>query len=307
MTLLRKRVLTAFGAVVTVLAVFAFVRTFLVTVSAGEVSQFLSHQWGHLLVAIAIYLGAYIPMALGWVLFARAASIAALPRQLIRIFLISQIGKYLPGNVGHLLGRIYLSSRAGIPGTRAGLALGLELAATALSCALLVAGLFVFDRLTGGALGLRLPLEVAPSWDDMLLPGLLVLLLAAVAVLVGRNGGSARGWLVLFLSGTLMISVALVLAALGVLLILTGLEPPMDGAAHLTVVAAFLISWLAGFVTPGSPAGIGVREFVFLTLLQETHAPETLALTIAAFRVVTLTGDLVAWCVGLTFREPDPA
>jgi hypothetical protein len=38
-------------------------------------------------------------------------------------------------------------------------------------------------------------------------------------------------------------------------------------ATGFIVMGSYVIAWLAGFVTPGAPAGIGVREAVLVILL----------------------------------------
>jgi len=65
------------------------------------------------------------------------------------------------------------------------------------------------------------------------------------------------------------------------------------GPADLPVIAAaYLVSWIVGFVVPGAPGGIGVREAVFLYLVAGTvAAPTALALALLA-RLMTTLGDL---------------
>jgi uncharacterized membrane protein YbhN (UPF0104 family) len=54
---------------------------------------------------------------------------------------------------------------------------------------------------------------------------------------------------------------------------------------------------LAGFVVPGSPAGVGVREAV-LVLTLEPHLPSDGALLLAlSLRLVTTFGDLLFFAI----------
>ncbi len=59
------------------------------------------------------------------------------------------------------------------------------------------------------------------------------------------------------------------------------------------LVGAFVISWLVGLITPGAPAGVGVRELVLLFLLKGVVAEVDLLLAVALGRVITVIGDFL--------------
>lgn len=52
-----------------------------------------------------------------------------------------------------------------------------------------------------------------------------------------------------------------------------------------------MIAWLAGLVTFGSPAGIGVREVVLLFLLGPMVVESDLLVIIILNRIITVIGD----------------
>ena len=53
----------------------------------------------------------------------------------------------------------------------------------------------------------------------------------------------------------------------------------------------FLLAWLIGFITPGAPGGIGVREASVLVTTSAIMGPGPALLFAAATRIVTLGGD----------------
>jgi uncharacterized membrane protein YbhN (UPF0104 family) len=57
--------------------------------------------------------------------------------------------------------------------------------------------------------------------------------------------------------------------------------------------ASYVVAWLAGLLTPGAPAGIGVRELVLTLLLAGIAAPALVVLAVLLGRVVTVVGDLL--------------
>jgi uncharacterized membrane protein YbhN (UPF0104 family) len=75
----------------------------------------------------------------------------------------------------------------------------------------------------------------------------------------------------------------------------------------LPVAGAYVLAWLAGLVTPGAPAGIGVREAVLLFLLGGVGTPPVILLAVILGRAVTVVGDLVFYLAGGVFGTGRPA
>ena len=71
------------------------------------------------------------------------------------------------------------------------------------------------------------------------------------------------------------------------------------GYAQLTAV--FALSWLAGFLSPGMPAGLGAREGVMALMLGGTAAQGELLGAILAMRIATVAGDLGWFFLGSFF------
>jgi hypothetical protein len=209
------------------------------------------------------------------------------------IYARSQIAKYVPGNVLHIAGRHVMGRALGISHATLSMAAIYEiigLLAAALSLGLLGAGLLGMEQ---GLLG-------------DLQTGLLLLLLVAVIFfaghrfipkLLGRYG--AR----LHITGhhpTLRL-LLIYLGYLGFFLlagsILLALVNNFSGISDIPsaalVLVIFSLSWTAGFLTPGAPSGIGIREAIIVLML-EGITPSAQALIIAIlFRVVTVLGDLL--------------
>jgi len=70
-----------------------------------------------------------------------------------------------------------------------------------------------------------------------------------------------------------------------------------------TYTCIFAVAWLAGYVAPGAPAGVGVREagLVFLlTPLFNSGFSVAISLTL---RLTTTIGDFVAFLFGLVGQK----
>jgi hypothetical protein len=70
----------------------------------------------------------------------------------------------------------------------------------------------------------------------------------------------------------------------------------------LHALSAYLLSWSAGFVAVFAPQGLGVFEAVASLLLESTIPFGSMAVLIAGFRAVMLSGDLLAFVAGSAWR-----
>jgi len=68
--------------------------------------------------------------------------------------------------------------------------------------------------------------------------------------------------------------------------------------AVATSIAVFSAAWIAGFLAPGAPAGLGIREAILLTGLGPTFGAQAAVEIAILFRALSVTADLVALCVG---------
>lgn len=237
--------------------------------------------------------------------------------ELCGIVSVTQIGKYLPGNVAHHVGRGALAIGRGVgavPLVTTGLA---EIALLALaSVAVGGAALLLSGRLGAlealGNFGIIGAVVIAAVLVVVGLAGLrhiVPLLITRFAPkLAGRPGlatlpgpGALIRALVLYtlVYGTFGLGIV---AMAG--LLLPGSITMQDG---WLLLAAFSLAWIIGFATPGAPAGVGVREAVMLLLLSEAYAPADAGAIVLSIRIATTLGDLVLLPIGwLQLRATRP-
>jgi hypothetical protein len=244
--------------------------------------------------ALALYLAGLTCVHVAWgVVIARSCRDAGVLSPTI-ISGRAQIGKYLPGNVAHIAGRQMLAARQGWPQQAVIGASLLEVVG------LIVAGAIVVA--VGAVFGVRVEIGVS-AWGRLLIAALVLLALVGVAWLV-RTRQLSRLRVLVSTAGSAtpavvgMYAVFLVLAGVGQWLLL-------EGAAPGTVIVAATGAWLVGFLSPGVPAGVGVREAVLAGTL--ALQPTQLTLGLIGFRAVTVLSDLVVFVVAslLTARLAD--
>ncbi|MFC1789072.1 hypothetical protein ACFLZE_04065 [Thermodesulfobacteriota bacterium] len=67
------------------------------------------------------------------------------------------------------------------------------------------------------------------------------------------------------------------------------------------IVCAHVFAWMGGFITPGAPGGLGVRE-ALLAITLSNILPATIIIAGALiFRIITLFGEVLALCIAMIF------
>jgi glycosyltransferase 2 family protein len=217
-------------------------------------------------------------LAFGWGSLIAERGFGQDARWYVRTYAMSQLAKYIPGNIFHYAARQALGAAAGIPQTALLISSSLEILFVSLAAA-------CYAPLLVPVLWPAVPRSAAFA-----LFGLLVAAGALVLLLLGRPHlrNAVFGY-----AGQVAMSSLIFLGCF----ILSGGQVSSPGDA-LTIAGAFAIAWLAGLLTPGAPAGLGVREAMLVFLLGSL-APSPVVLTATILgRMVTTLGDLVFFLAG---------
>jgi uncharacterized membrane protein YbhN (UPF0104 family) len=82
------------------------------------------------------------------------------------------------------------------------------------------------------------------------------------------------------------------------LVVLAHLLLPEAVHDNLLLVASFSLAWVVGFVTPGAPGGLGVREGLLLLMLAPVYSPASASVLVIALRIATTVGDSLSFASG---------
>ena len=203
----------------------------------------------------------------------------------IRTHGLSQLAKYVPGNIFHLAGRQALGVAAGLPGV------ALTRSAVWEVTLLGIAGA-IFSPLILPSLS---PV-VSASYSLGMYAGSAALGIWCFARFAALEVAQAFVWQILFLIAAGVVFVC-------VLALVT--ESWFTAALLPMVCGAYVIAWLVGFITPGAPGGIGIREMVLLFLLEGHVATGGLLLALIVGRSITIVGDLVYFCTAAILSDQD--
>jgi hypothetical protein len=273
---------------------------------ASDVLRRMVRSWGVLAVA-------HLTAALGWVALLRCFGVGIPARTGGGVYLLAQFAKYLPGNVGHYVGRVVLGTRHGIAGAAVIMTTVMELVlliaiAVAFSLPLLDGERFGWYRMDAH-FAVFMPVLAGVVFVVLLLlhrfdrSGLIRKSLRQALDLVRvLRRPMAAAW---FLVAIVLIASTVLLTGLSLLLL--GVDwHGVTSAAATAVLALYSATWVVGTLAPGVPAGLGIRE----VLLTEGLAPllgQSAAVTVAVlFRLVTTLGDAGAATAGWLILRRGP-
>ena len=228
--------------------------------------------------------------------------IRASSKEFLRVFTKSNIMKYIPGNVFQYVGRNEIATVLDLS--------HIQVAGATVTEMILMA-------LGAGILSVLLLGHYTISYFYRRFGALLYLFLAAGTILAGALFAVFRGRIKkelenrqidlrmgALLSGISFCFAFYIMAFLygGVLFIII---MKLCGGFSLNLhslrllMGTYSLSWVAGYITPGAPGGVGIREVIMTAVLggNKFTTDEIIIQASILFRLVTVLGDLIAFVV----------
>ncbi|MER9437165.1 lysylphosphatidylglycerol synthase domain-containing protein [Mesorhizobium sp. M0618] len=241
-----------------------------------------------------MYMLSVMSGALVFGMFAKALGARLPPSRLLHIFLVSQIGKYLPGNVGQYLGRFYLSGKHGVLHKTTASIIIMEIVSVVVSALLVIT-----------CSSRAIDFTLLPTWIrndeaatvyEYRIPMMFAFLMIFVgAILIfGELREKLSAFFISIFSGV----IGFIFLALSLSYLLKALGTDADFSS---LVVWTSISWLLGFVTPGSPAGVGIREYLLIQFLSPVYGVGSATTAALLFRIISCAGDCLLALLGLLF------
>ena len=306
---LKKKIIEILGWIISAAALY-FVYQNVINIDLEAAKAKVSYSWiPYIIIFITIYVILMGFLATGWRYMLELLHGSELPKwRIIGIYTKTQIYKYIPSNLMHVIARIYFATQLGPSKSNVVQSYFLEIVFMVLIGILIV----LISTLTGS---LSLSDELINEIRDFSggkLKGFSLGILVFGALAIGfylvkalRNYKSSLNrqnlmrllklavLLLAFFYGMGLVEYFVFYSLLG-----------MD-ITFLYVIALFTITWLGMFVIPGAPGGIGVREFIVITLLSPIYGPDDPTIGIIIFRVITVLGDALLLPLGSIFLPED--
>ncbi|MGB9662692.1 MAG: hypothetical protein ACPL5F_11890 [Moorellaceae bacterium] len=227
-----------------------------------------------------VYGTANLLLALAWRDLLNHLGMNADARWAVRAHGLSQLAKYVPGNIFHLAGRQAIGIAAGLPAWPLAKSVLWELGILSITgsfFALLALPFFmgkitVLSALILFLISVSVYACVAYRWFSLW-----------VARAVSKYA------VFLALSGLIFASIIYLVVPAG-----SPVVPVVPG-----MCGGYVVAWLAGLLTPGTPAGAGVRELVLFAILHPVVGEADLLAAILLGRIVTVIGDAVYYLLAV--------
>jgi hypothetical protein len=226
-----------------------------------------------------------------------------------RVLCITQIAKYLPGNVGHHVGRVALARTAlAVPPTLTAISIAQESALACLAALLVGAAAYAWQP------ALNLPFTAADvdfryGLATVIGVGLLALALVNQARRSSRQPRPVLAWLIRMtpswpaVRSTLPFYLATSLVNGIAVFVVASAVATVHAADAWLLTGAYALSWMVGFLIPGAPGGLGVRESALVLLLGNAYAADTVLAISMLSRLATVAADVLIFLAGVLLQR----
>ena len=224
----------------------------------------------------------------------------------IRVYLVTNIAKYSPGNIWHYYGRITAVTAKG--GSRGAATLSVLLEPLLMASAALLMGLI------GTGLG-WLETEFNPVMVALQLLGLSAVLVGIHPHILnpvmhrlskGKNQADADFAQTIELESYPLSPFLgemgfVILRGCGFMFTFMALQP-IPAVQIPQLISAFSFAWLLGLVVPGAPGGLGVFEVTAYSLLDDSLFPAEIA-AVALYRLISVLAEAIAPVPSFKIRQ----
>lgn len=277
------------GFIVTALACLFVIDRIVATEAFDQPVWRAPRPWALLAGLAILYAAAQGLLAIGWMTLLNTDEARVPLRRGASIYLRTVVLKYLPSNLMHFAGRYGLTLRAGAPHASIIRATLGELALQLLAAAS-IAALFLFPLLTETIAGMS---GRTHAW-----------LIGAAIVSCAILGACLFHWRTYLEANIRAVTTAAATAFLcyvaffsvagAIFLALhPALAQPYPAGGFPFILGVTATAWVVGFVVPGAPGGLGVRESVLIAGLAASAGAEAAVTLAVGYRIVTLLGDVL--------------
>lgn len=257
---------------------------------------FLSIFAGAVLVVVSLMIS-----ALAWkrtIAYFSEQNIFYLPAA--KVYMQANLGKYIPGNMMHFIERNMFAAKEGIGQVQA-LAGSLMEIAGQLAAAVFLGIFLAFRDVWKLAELLFLPEYIAVLALLAVMGGIAFRILykkkRSIQILCQKMRQPAF-WKTFGINVCLYMAVLFLLSALMCMLVCLLAKQDLKISEAGEIMTVYVLAWMTGFMIPGAPGGLGVREFVITYLTKENRMQEVILLAMVLHRMITVFGDMLGYLWG---------
>lgn len=229
--------------------------------------------------------------------------------EISNVYITSNLGKYLPGNIMHFIGRNVLGVQYNISQSNMLLATILELAITLITTFVLT---IIFSAQYFLTVFKLLIVDYKKIVVALLVGALVVLCFGIILIYKHREKVSD----IIRVLGTrknkryILQGIGLNLGtqiASGITYILVVVTIYNDSVSvNISLIGIYLLAWLVGFIMPGVPGGIGIKESILILLLNGLLPRDIILVSVIIHRCLNIIAEVLAFVImKVIFRKRD--
>ena len=218
------------------------------------------------------------------------------------VYLKSNIAKYLPGNVAHYVGRNVLGKKMGVKQSSILMATVFEVVCL---CVFNIVFALVMSFQNVKSVVNRLVTEQRITViSPILIVIIAIIIVMGIHIFIRYRENVAhflnkKVFLTFLKTAPIYIIIIMITALILALVFWLILDVSIN---YASVASANSLSWLVGYILPGAPGGIGIRETILVWLLESEGALEYIMLATVVFRICLILGDFLSF-LGAVFID----
>ncbi|MGX7203926.1 lysylphosphatidylglycerol synthase domain-containing protein [Enterococcus pingfangensis] len=216
----------------------------------------------------------------------------------IPVYVKSNLMKYVPGNVFQFVGRNELAIKKDLPHIKVATATFLDILMTVIAASL-ISIIFLFNFIWSSI--------QENAWAHLLSLGILILvIIIAIILFIFRKKilslikkqdylFTKKSLKKIFICLFYYVVILMVSSLMYMLVIMFILDIPLTPSLFINLFSANTLAWLVGFITPGAPAGIGIKEAVMVGVTGGLINTSTITFSMVIMRVLLTIADVLAF------------
>lgn len=301
MKFLKKHIKTI-GTCITVLALIFVVKK-LITMDVDYSSLANIKTISIIAICTILQTFMFVFMTLPWLVLTRIISQKKIPfYRAMPVFTKSNLLKYVPGNVFQYVGRNQLASDMNIRHADVAFATILDI----IFCVIVP---FLLAIILLGRHILKLINEYGSRFLIIFIIAVAIILISAVIIKLKfsekvlsfinpyRSLLCKKTILKLVYASILYLIQYIIFCLVSLLPAVFLLDIPIEKCSIF--VGTYLFSWILGFITPGAPGGIGIREAAMIFMCGSFADNDVIMIYTVILRLVSIFGDIIAFLCGV--------
>lgn len=223
----------------------------------------------------------------------------------IPVYVSANLMKYVPGNVFQYVGRNQLAVRNRLPHLPVALATMLDVLITVIAAAI-ISIFFLYDFI-------EKYLRVNSWMQTALIIVGIIIVLAVFLMFLFRNQiwkkienysylFSTKSIKTILVALIYYIIVLMISSLMYLIVVIYITDTPLSSQVFLQLFSAYTLAWLVGFITPGAPGGIGIKELVMVAVTGGYIGTDVITLSMVIIRILLVVADCIAFVFGKIFE-----